>query len=75
MEREPNNKYDKNAIQIIVHMKPIHCKTLIDYISQGLSRELAKVIDMGIEVKDSFMGIIGRYGYKETLGTLLNITV
>ena len=71
LEREPNNKYDCNAIQIVVHIKPIHCKTLIGYIP----RELAKVIDMGIEVKASFMGIIGGYGYKETLGALLNITV
>ena len=47
LEREPNNRYDCNAIRIVVHIKPIHCKTLIGYIPRGL----AKVIDMGIEVK------------------------
>ena len=69
LEREPNN------IRIVVHIKPIHCKTLIGYIPRGLSRELAKVIDMGIEVKATLMQIIGGYAYKESLGALLNITI
>lgn len=75
LEREPNNRYDCNAIQIVVHIKPIHCKTLIGYVPKGLSRELAKVIDMGIEVKATLMQIIGGYAYKESLGALINISV
>lgn len=40
-----------------------------------LARELAKVIDMGIQVKASLMQIIGGYSYKETLGALINIAI
>lgn len=75
LEREPNNKYDSHAIRVIMHMKPIHCKTLIGYIPRGLARELSKVLDMGIEVKASLMKIIGGYAYKESLGALVNITI
>ena len=75
LERERNNKFDNNAIQIVVHIKPIHRRTVIGYIPKGLTRELSKVIDMGIQVKASLMQIIRGYNYKETLGALVSITI
>ena len=75
LERDRNNKFDSNAIQIVVHIKPIHRRTVIGYIPKGLIRELSKVIDMGIQVKASLMQIIGGYSYKETLGALINIAI
>lgn len=75
LEREPGNRFDSNAIQIVVHIRPISRRTVIGYVPKGLSRELAKVIDMGVQVKATLMQIIGGYRYKETLGALINITL
>lgn len=75
LEREKNNKFDSNAIQIVVHIKPIFRKTVIGYVPKGLAKDLVKVIDMGIQVKASLIQIIGGYGWKESLGALINITV
>ncbi len=75
LEREPKNKFDGNAIQIVVHIKPIRRKTIIGYVPKGLARELSKVIDMGILVKASLIGVIGGYVGKESLGALINIAI
>lgn len=75
LEREKENKFDCNAIQIVVHIKPIHRRTVIGYVPKGLARELSKVIDMGIQVKATLMQIIGGYAYKENYGALFNIAI
>lgn len=75
LEREKQNKLDGNAIQIVVHIKPISRKTVVGYVPKGLARELSKVLDMGIQVKASLMQIIGGYSYKESLGALVNIAI
>ena len=75
LEREKENKFDSNAIQIVVHIKPIRRRTVIGYVPKGLARELSKVLDMGIQVKATLMQIIGGYGWKESLGALINIAV
>lgn len=75
LEREKENKFDCNAIQIVVHIKPIHRRTVIGYVPKGLARELSKVIDMGIRVKATLMQVIGGYAYKENLGALINIVI
>ncbi len=75
LERERNNKFDSNAIKIVIHIKPIRRRTVIGYVPKGLARELSKVLDMGIQVKASLMRIIGGYSYKESLGALINIAV
>ncbi len=75
LEREPDNKYDSNAIQIVVHIHLLSRRTVIGYVPKELARELAKVIDMGIQVKASLMQVIGGYSYKETLGALVNIAI
>lgn len=75
LKREPGNKFDSNAIQIVVHIKPISRKTVIGYVPRGLAKELAKVMDAGIHAAASLVQIIGGYGYKESLGALVNITI
>lgn len=75
LEKEKNNKFDSNAIQIVVHIKPIRRKTVVGYVPARLARELSKVIDMGIQVKATLMQIIGGYAYKESFGALINITI
>ena len=75
LEREAGNKFDSNAIQIVVHIKPISRKTVIGYVPRGLAKELAKVMDAGIHAAASLVQIIGGYSYKESLGALINITI
>ena len=75
LERERENKFDCNAIRIVIHIKPIRCKTVIGYVPQGLARELSKVLDMGNQVKATLLRIIGGYAYKESLGALVNIAI
>ena len=75
LEREKENKFDCNAIQIVVHIKPIRRRTVIGYVPRTLTRELAKVLDMGIQVKATLMQIIGGYGWKENLGALINVAI
>ncbi len=75
LEREKENKFDCNAIQIVVHIKPIRRRTVVGYVPRALANELSRVIDKGIQVKASLIQIIGGYGYKENLGALINIAV
>ena len=75
LEREPDNEFDNNAIKIVVHIQPISKKTVIGYIPKEFARELAKVIDCGIQVKANLIQIIGGYSYKESLGALINIAI
>ena len=75
LEREAGNQRDTNAIKIIVHILPIKRRTLIGYVPSGLSRELAKAIDAGAQVKAKLLQIIGGYSYKESLGALINIAI
>lgn len=75
LEREPENQFDHNAIKIIVHIHDIHKKAIIGYIPKGLAKELSQVMDKGIPVKAKLMDILGGYGYKETMGVLVNVSV
>lgn len=75
LEREADNRYDSSAIKIVAHIRPLSKKTVIGYVPKGLSKELAKVIDTGIQIKATLIQIIGGYSYKETLGALINIVV
>lgn len=75
LEREPGNRYDSNAIQVVVHILPISRKTVIGYVPKGLAKELAKVIDRGIQIYGRLLQIIGGYSYKETMGLLIDIAI
>ena len=75
LEREPENRFDRNAIRIVVHILPISRRTVVGYVPKGLARELSRALDMGVQVKASLMKIIGGYSYKESLGALVNIAV
>lgn len=75
LEREPQNRYDSNAIGIVVHIKPLQRRTLIGYVPKGLAAKLSKVLDMGVKARAELINIIGGYGYKESYGALLNITI
>lgn len=75
LEREPDNRHDKNAIQVVIHIRPISKKTVIGYVPKALARELTKVMEAGVSVKANLLQIMGGYSYKENLGALVNITI
>lgn len=73
--RDPENRFDKNAIQIIIHLRAINRKTVIGYVPRGLATGLAAVMDAGIQVKAKLLQILGGYSYKESYGCLLDIRI
>lgn len=75
LEREPDNQYDSNAVKVVVHIKPIRRRTAIGYLPKELANPLAKVLDSGIQIRDTQMQVIGGYSYKESLGALVNIAI
>lgn len=75
LKREERNPFDRNAIQIIVHIPEINRKTVIGYVPRGLARELSRVIDAGVRVEAKLLEIIGGYSFKESLGALIKITI
>lgn len=75
LEREKENKFDYNAIKIVVHIKPIYRKTVIGYVPQELARGLSRVIDIGVQIKGVLRQITGGYGEKERLGALIDISI
>lgn len=75
LEREAQNESKGNAVRIVVHIPKIQRKTVIGYVPKGISKEVYRLLDAGIEVKAYLMDIIGGYSYKENLGALVNITI
>lgn len=74
--READNKYDSNAIQILVMIKSLRKYTVIGYIPKETAAIMAAVMDKGIKVKATLKGIIGgEKGYKDNYGMLVNMAV
>lgn len=75
LEREENNSFDVHAVKVRVHIPAIRKQTVIGYIPAQIARELAKVLDIGCEVKATLKGITGGYSYKENYGCLINVEI
>lgn len=75
LEREKDNEFDSNAVQIVIHIVPIHRRTVIGYIPKEIAKVMSKMIDKGIQVKAVLRKIIGGYGRKESLGALVDIGI
>lgn len=75
LEREKDNKFDPNAIQIVAHIIPINRRTVIGYISKEIAKVMSKMIDKGIQMKAVLRKIIGGCGWKESLGVLVEIGI
>ena len=73
--RDPENSFDKNAIQIVIHLRSINRKTVIGYVPRGLAAGLATVIDAGVHVSAELLQILGGYSYKESYGCLVDIKI
>lgn len=73
LQRDRANTHDRFAVAVVVGISGIGYAH-IGYLPKGISRSMAAVIDKGMELKAD-VKITGGYGYKETLGALVNITV
>ena len=73
--RDPENSFDKNAIQIVIHLRSINRKTVIGYVPRGFAAGLAAVIDAGVHVRAELLQILGGYSYKESYGCLVDIKI
>lgn len=75
LEREENNSFDVNAVKVRIHIPAIRKQTVIGYIPAQIARELAKVLDIGCEIKASLKSITGGYAWKESYGCLINVEI
>lgn len=73
--RDPENSFDRNAIQIVIHLRSINRKTVIGYVPRGLAAGLTAVIDAGVHVRAELLQILGGYSYKESYGCLVDIKI
>ena len=73
--RDPDNRFDKNAIQIVIHLRSINRKTVVGYVPRRLAAGLAAVIDAGVHIETELLQILGGYSYKENYGCLVDIKI
>lgn len=74
LQRDRANTHDRYAVAVVVGISGIGYAH-IGYLPQGISQSMAAVIDKRIKPKATLTQITGGYGYKETLGALVNIAV
>lgn len=68
LRREPNNEYDKNAIQVLAHAVSKNGKAsvyLVGYIPKNMAVWLAKHMDMGLIARVCNYKIVGGYDNKK----------
>ena len=71
--RENGNQYDSSAIKIYVSIPKEGKYTDLGYIPAAVSKELARILDKGLQITANILGVIGGYSYKENYGLLLNL--
>lgn len=74
LRRDKANIYDRYAVAVVVGIKGVGFAH-IGYLAKGLAQSMAAVIDKGIQVRATLQQVTGGYGYKESLGALINIAV
>lgn len=75
LRREPNNEYDKNAIQVLAHAVSKNGKAsvyLVGYIPKNIAVWLAKHMDMGLITRVCNYRIVGGYD-KKALGLRFDV--
>lgn len=73
--REPDNKFDKNAIQILVKVRSLNAYCHVGYIPAVIAGQIAAAMDAGVKFRAIIKGVIGGYSYKENYGLLLSMEV
>ena len=73
LRRDRTNTFDKYAVAVVVGIQGIGYAH-IGYLPKGMAQSVATVLDAGMGLKAG-LRITGGYGYKETFGALVHITV
>lgn len=73
--REPDNKFDANAVQILVKIKSLNVYCIAGYVPAAIAGQIAAAMDAGIKIKAIIKGVIGGYGFKENYGLLMSLEV
>ena len=73
LRRDRTNTFDKYAVAVVVGIKEIGYAH-IGYLPKGIAQSVAAVIDNGMALRADTK-VIGGFGYKETLGALVNISI
>ena len=74
LKRDRANMHDKYAVAVVIEIKDAGYAH-IGYFPKEVSHGIAAVIDKGVQIKATLLQILGGYGYKETLGALINVAV
>ncbi len=73
LRRDRVNTFDKYAVAVVIGIKRIGYAH-VGYLPKGIAQSVAVVLDNGMELQAD-VKIIGGYGYKESLGALINIAI
>lgn len=73
LRRDRANIYDRYAVAVVVGIKNVGYAH-IGYLARGIAQSISEIIEKDITIK-SEIRITGGYGYKETLGVLINMAV
>lgn len=72
--REPDNKVDKNAIQILVKVKSLNAYCHVGYIPAVIAGQIAVAMDAGVKFRAIIKGVIGG-GFGRNFGLLMSMEV
>ena len=72
--REPDNKVDKNAIQILVKVRSLNMYCIAGYIPARIAGQIAAAMDAGIKIRAIIKGVIGG-GFGRNFGLLMGLEV
>jgi len=72
--REPDNRFDKSAVQICVAIKSLNQYCIAGYIPAGIAGQIAAAMDAGIKIRAIVKGVIGG-GFGRNFGLLMSMEV
>lgn len=72
--REPDNKFDKNAIQILVKVRSLNAYCHVGYIPAVIAGQIAVAMDAGVKFRAIIKGVIGG-GFGRNFGLLMGLEI
>ena len=72
--REPDNKVDKNAIQVCVAIKSLNVYCIAGYVPAVIAGQIAAAMDAGVKIRAIVKGVIGG-GFGRNFGLLMSMEV
>ena len=72
--REPDNKFDANAVQILVKIKSLNVYCIAGYVPAVIAGQIAAAMDAGVKIRAIIKGVIGG-GFGRNFGLLMSMEV